>query len=87
MYVLVPIPFQNEVVPLSTTFMASFNASFGPFTSSVHRIASFNFSLFSYWFLSKRWWDIFLILVWLILQSTLPFTIKHHDVAPPSPNF
>ncbi len=38
--------------------------------------------------MSKRWWEIFLVLVWLVLQSISPPTrhIDHHDLNPPSPN-
>jgi hypothetical protein len=39
--------------------------------------------------MSKRWWDILLILAWFLLQFTSPPTkyIDHHDVDPPIPNF
>ncbi len=38
--------------------------------------------------MSKRWWEIFLVLAWLVLQSITPPTkhINHHDLDPPYPN-
>jgi hypothetical protein len=64
--------------------------SVAPFATNVDRIGYIDFSLFGCWFMwSKRWWDIFLVLAWLIIQSTLPpmrHIQQHYDLEPPTSN-
>jgi hypothetical protein len=51
------------------------------------KITFINIYLFSYWSLFGRWWDILLVLIWMVLQSvSLPTNhIQHDDINPLGP--
>jgi hypothetical protein len=87
-YVPMIICFLQWSCPIVNYIHGLLQCFLGPFASSDQRIASINIFMFSYWSLSRRWWDIFLVLTWLVLQSTLPPMrhIQHDDLDPLGPN-
>ncbi len=81
------LAFLNEVVPFSIASIASFNASLVHLPLVIRILHLLIFFVFLS-VLFKRWWDIFLMLVWLVLQSTsfCMRHIDHHDLNPFGPN-